>query len=24
MPPGGFFARLWDMVLMWFAGLFST
>ena len=24
VEPGGFFARLWDMVLMWIASLFST
>jgi D-alanyl-D-alanine carboxypeptidase (penicillin-binding protein 5/6) len=24
MEPGGFFARLWDMVLMWIASLFAT
>ena len=24
VPPGGFFSRLWDSVLMWIAGLFST
>jgi D-alanyl-D-alanine carboxypeptidase (penicillin-binding protein 5/6) len=24
VAPGGFFARLWDMVLMWIASLFST
>ena len=24
VDPGGFFARLWDMVLMWIASLFST
>ena len=24
VEPGGFFARLWDMVLMWFAGLFRA
>ena len=24
VEPGGLFARLWDMVLMWFASLFST
>jgi len=24
VEPGGFFARLWDMVLMWIAGLFKT
>ena len=24
VEPSGFFARLWDSILMWFAGLFST
>jgi D-alanyl-D-alanine carboxypeptidase (penicillin-binding protein 5/6) len=24
VEPGGFFARLWDMILMWIASLFST
>ena len=24
VEPGGFFARLWDMILMWIAGLFSA
>ena len=24
VEPGGLFSRLWDMVLMWFAGLFSA
>mgnify|MGYP001822232239 FL=1 len=24
VEPGGFFARLWDMVLMWIASLFAT
>ena len=24
VPPGGFFSRLWDTVLMWIAGLFSS
>jgi D-alanyl-D-alanine carboxypeptidase (penicillin-binding protein 5/6) len=24
LEPGGFFAKLWDMVLMWIAGLFAT
>jgi D-alanyl-D-alanine carboxypeptidase (penicillin-binding protein 5/6) len=24
VEPGGFFARLWDIVLMWFAGLFKA
>ena len=24
IEPGGFFARLWDVVLMWIASLFSA
>ena len=24
VEPGGFFARLWDSIMMWFAGLFAT
>ena len=24
VEPGGFFARLWDIILMWLAGLFGA